>query len=70
MLKILLFLFKNYLDRTINKTNNVIIRVENKSDTTIFLTKSRNLFKFKSIKAIKKPNFLTFNTEKTFNLLI
>ena len=49
--------------------------VENKSISTMFLANSKTLTKFKilsklkSLKVIKKPNFLIFNTKKTFNFL-
>lgn len=39
------------------------------NNTTIFLAKSKNLSKFRSIKIIEKPNFLNFNTEEVFRFL-
>ena len=59
----MLFLFKYRSDKTIDKRNNKVIGVENGSNNTIFLAKSKNLIKFKNLskyksnKAIKKSNF-------------
>lgn len=35
-----------------------------------FLLNSKNLSKFRNIRAIKEPKFLTSNIKKTFNFLI
>ena len=51
--------------------NDNIIKIKTESNNTIFLTKSKNLikpknlYKSRSIKAIKKSNLLTFNIRKT-----
>ena len=51
----------------------MVIRNRNRSSNTIFLSKfkisAKNLFKFRSIRAIKKLNFLTLNIKKVFNFL-
>ena len=67
MIKILLFLFEKKLFEVVNIVNDEIISNENKSSNAIFLANSKNLSKYKSIRAIEKLNFLTLNTRKVFN---
>ena len=49
--------------------NAKIIRSENESISTIFLIKSKNLSKFKSIRAIEESYFLILKTKKVFKFL-
>ena len=64
----MLNLFKTQLDYNTKKLNNIIGKNENKNNNTVFLAKFKNLFKFMSIKSIKKPNFLISNIKEALNL--
>lgn len=67
MLKILLLLFKSYLAKFAYKVNNKFVKSKNRNNNMVFLSKSKiltkNLFKFKSFKAIRKRNFLISNIQ-------
>ena len=73
ILKTLLFLSKSQLGKTINKINNKFIRIDNRSNNTIFLFKSKkfvkNWSKSKSNRILEKFNFLIFNTKEVIKFL-
>lgn len=71
----MLFLLKNWLDKTVEKVNNEIIKSKNRNNIIIFLIILKiylNLkicLNLKKIEAIKEPNFLISNNKKLFNIL-